>query len=127
MTDITRRDFVKAAGSAAAATSLAGVPAFEALQPAKRRYAVVGTGDRATGMWGRPVREEYSDVVDFVGLYDINPKRALASREMMGVTCPTFASFDELCDTAKPDLLMVTTVDNFHHEYIVKGLDRGID
>jgi predicted dehydrogenase len=45
----------------------------------------------------------------------------------MGATCPVFSSFDEMCDRAKPDLLMVTTVDNFHHEYIVKALDRGID
>ena len=32
-----------------------------------------------------------------------------------------------MCDKAKPELLMVTTVDTFHHEYIVKGLDRGLD
>ena len=30
-------------------------------------------------------------------------------------------------DKAKPDLLMVTTVDGFHHEYIIEGLDRGLD
>ena len=45
----------------------------------------------------------------------------------MGVGCPTFTSFDEMCDKAKPDLLMVTTVDATHVEYITKGLDRGID
>ena len=43
------------------------------------------------------------------------------------MNCPTFANFDEMCEKAKPDLLMVTTVDDFHHEYIVKGLDRGMD
>ncbi len=74
----TRREFVKTA-SAVAAASLVGIPPLEAGQ-SKRRYAIVGTGDRATGMWGRPIREEYSDVVDFVGLYDINPKRALTSK-----------------------------------------------
>ena len=51
----------------------------------------------------------------------------VAAKELIGVGCPTFTNFDELCDKAKPDLLMVTTVDNFHHEYIVKGLDRGMD
>ena len=121
----TRREFVKTA-AAAAATLAAGPPAFGAAQ-GKRRYALVGTGDRATNMWGRPVREQYADVIEFVGLYDINPRRALASRELMGVTCPTFASFDEMCDKAKPDLVMVTTVDNFHSEYITKALDRGME
>ena len=45
----------------------------------------------------------------------------------MGVSCPTFTSFDEMCDRTKPDLLTVTTVDAFHAEHIVKALDRGID
>ena len=126
MTPYSRRDFVKTAGAAAAASLLPG-PALARTQGKRRRYAIVGTGDRATGMWGRTIRENYSDIVEFVGLCDINPKRALASRELMGVNCPTFTSFDEMCDKAKPDLLMVTTVDNFHHDYIVKGLDRGMD
>jgi predicted dehydrogenase len=123
---VSRREFVKAAGSAAAATSLLGVgPAMA--QPVRKRYAIVGTGDRAQGMWGRPLAQRYSDVLDFVGLCDVNPKRALAAKELMGVTCPTFTNFDEMCETARPELLMVTTVDAFHHEYIVKGLDRGFD
>ena len=123
---VSRREFVKAAGSAAAATSLLGA-APVAAQPAKRRYAIVGTGDRAQGMWGRPLVQRYSDVLEFVGLCDINPKRAAIARDLIGVTCPTFSNFDELCEKARPDLLMVTTVDAFHHEYIVKGLDRGLD
>jgi predicted dehydrogenase len=123
----SRREFVKTAGSAAAASLLGAVPGLAVPQSGKRRYAIVGTGDRATGMWGRPIRENYSDIVDFVGLCDINPKRALASKELMGVSCPTFSNFDEMWEKTKPDLLMVTTVDNFHHEYIVKGLDRGMD
>jgi predicted dehydrogenase len=32
-----------------------------------------------------------------------------------------------MCDNVKPEVLMVTTVDAFHSEYIVKALDRGID
>jgi len=123
---VSRREFVKAAGSAAAATSLLGA-ASGAAQPSKRRYAIVGTGDRAQGMWGRPLVQRYSDVLEFVGLCDINPKRAAIARDLIGVTCPTFSNFDELCEKARPDLLMVTTVDAFHHEYIVKGLDRGLD
>ena len=123
----SRRQFVKAAGAAAAAsvfpaTPLAAVP----VQP-KRRYAIVGTGDRATGMWGAQLVERYPDILEFVGLCDINPKRAAVARELVGVACPTFTSFDQMCDQAKPDLVMVTTVDGFHARYIVNALDRGID
>jgi predicted dehydrogenase len=127
--NLTRREFVKATGGALAGTSLFGVaPAFGGQTgSAKRRYAIVGTGDRAQAMWGRPILKEYSDVVDFVGLCDVNPKRMEAAKQLIGTTCPTFTSFDEMCDKAKPDLLMVTTVDAFHSEYIVKALDRGMD
>jgi predicted dehydrogenase len=124
---VTRRQFVKTAGGAAAATSLMGVGPTLAQPGARRRYAIVGTGDRAQGMWGRPLAQNYSDVLEFVGLYDVNAKRAGAARELMGVTCPIYSTFEEMCEKARPDLLMVTTVDAFHHDYIVKGLDRGID
>ena len=126
--DVSRRDFVKTAGTAAIASVVAS-RSTSASTPAlaKRRYAIVGTGDRATGMWGRPLVQGYSDLIEFVGLCDINPKRVEVAKTMMGVTCPTFTDFDRMCDAVKPDLLMVTTVDGFHSNYIAKGLDRGLD
>jgi predicted dehydrogenase len=125
---LTRREFVKTAGSAAAAASLISMnPSPAPAWSARRRYAVVGTGDRACGMWGRALVQRYGDVLEFVGLCDINPKRVAVAKEMIGVDCPTFTNFDEMCDKTKPELVMVTTVDGFHSQYIVKGLDRGID
>jgi predicted dehydrogenase len=122
----TRRDFVKVAGTAAVGASL--FPTQVLGQPTKRRYAIVGTGDRASGMWGRDLVRRYPDLLEFVGLCDVNPKRALAARDFIGVpSCPTFTNFDEMIEKTKPDLLMVTTVDGFHRDYIVKGLDRGLD
>jgi predicted dehydrogenase len=122
----SRRAFVTAAGTAAVAASLFPDHLW-AERPARRRYAIVGTGDRGSGMWGRDLVRRYPDLLEFVGLCDINPKRALAARAYIGVECPTYTSIDEMLDGARPDLLMVTTVDGFHHEYIIKGLDRGID
>ncbi|HSL22440.1 MAG TPA: Gfo/Idh/MocA family oxidoreductase [Vicinamibacterales bacterium] len=128
MRRVSRREFVKAAGGAVTATSLLGLgPALGHAQPTRRRYAVVGTGDRASSMWGRALWENYSDVIDFVGLCDVNPKRAEAAKSLIGARCPTFTSFDRMCEDARPDLLMVTTVDAYHSQYIVKALDRGID
>jgi len=129
MDPVSRRDFVKTAGGAAVGASLLTVGG-EAATPAsgpKRRYALIGTGDRGTSMWGSSVVKPYADVLEFVALCDANPKRVEAGRKRIGVSCPTFTSFDEMMDKAKPDLLMVTTVDAFHSEYIVKALDRGID
>src|SRR6187549_1108281 len=104
---VDRRSFVKVAGGAVAATSLLGAdPLLGQTASSRRRYAIVGTGDRATGMWGRPIRERYSDIIEFVGLCDINPKRVEASKAMMGVACPTFTNFDEMLDKARPDIVM---------------------
>ncbi len=124
--EATRRDFVKTAGAALAASVVSG-PALATADTGKKRYAIVGTGIRATGMWGRAVAEGYSDVVEFVGLCDPNLKRLEASKGMMGVSCPSFSDFDDMCDVARPELLMVTTVDAYHSEYIGRALDRGID
>jgi predicted dehydrogenase len=125
--DVSRRDFVKTAGTAALASLVVNKSAPGYTPTAKRRYAIVGTGERAIDMWGRPLIESYSDVIEFVGLCDINPKRVEVAKSMLGVSCPTFTDFDRMCDQVKPDLLMVTTVDGFHSGYIAKGLDRGLD
>ena len=127
---LTRREFVKSATATTAATAaslIIGSPSLAAGRTSQRRYAIVGTGDRASGMWGTPLVQRYPDIIKFVGLCDINAKRAVAARELIGVDCPTFTNFDEMMDKAKPDLLMVTTVDAFHENYITKGLDRGVD
>ena len=126
---LNRREFVKSAASAAATAALLLSNHTSALAQTnkRRRYAIVGTGSRAVGMWGADLVKQYSDVLEFVGLCDINPKRVAVAREQIGVQCPTFTNFDEMCDKAKPDILMVTTVDAKHVEYITRGLGRGID
>jgi len=127
-----RRRFLSALGTGAAAL-LTGGRTAEAQAPAgaatskRRRYAIVGTGQRGTFMWGQEVHKGYGDIVEFAGLCDVNPKRAETSRKLIGVNCPVFTSFEEMLDKAKPDLVGVMTVDAFHADYIVKALDRGID
>jgi predicted dehydrogenase len=128
----SRRDFLQTmvAGTAslvAAQAAAEGKPVAESSgPPRKKRYAIVGTGHRASGMWGADVNKGYSDVVEFVGLCDPNPKRAEASRKLMGVNCPVFTKFDEMLDKARPDLVGVMTVDTHHAEHIIGALDRGL-
>ena len=124
---VSRRGFVKAGSGVAVASLMMSKVSLASVSAPRRRYAIVGTGERAIGMWGRPIVQEYSDVLEVVGLCDINPKRAAAARKMMAVDCPTFSNFDQMCDQVKPELLMVTTVDGFHSNHISRGLDRGMD
>jgi predicted dehydrogenase len=44
-----------------------------------------------------------------VGLCDLNPKRAEAGRQLIGVDCPSFTSFEQMCEQARPELVGVTT------------------
>jgi len=121
----SRREFVRAAGGAAVAAATLGFASPGAAAP-RRRYAIVGTGHRATGMWGKGLLARHPDAVEVVGLCDVNPLRAQVARELIGVACPTFTSFERMCDETRPELLMVTTVDAEHARYIVAALERGI-
>src|SRR5215470_6199358 len=98
----SRRAFVKTAGAAALATSLFPDEIW-AQRSARRRYAIVGTGDRGSGMWGKDIAARYPELVEFVGLCDPNPKRAAYARGYIGATCPTFTNFDEMLEKARPD------------------------
>ncbi len=129
-TDHSRRAFLGTVAGASATSLLASQPAGAQAPGAagkKRRYAIVGTGVRAVGMWGADLVKRYPDLIEFVGLCDANPKRVEVGKRLIGVECPTFTSFGEMCDKTKPDTLAVMTTDAFHAQYIVDGLKRGLD
>ncbi len=123
----SRRKFL-ASLSMLAAGSLFPASAFSfRLNGEKLKVAMVGVGIRGTGFWGKRLVEQYSDLLEFVGLSDINPGRLAFATSYMGVDCPTFTDFDEMLAKTGPDLLIVTTMDSTHHEFIIKGLDFGCD
>ncbi len=93
----------------------------------KRRLAMVGTGSRGTGMWGKDVLAAYGDRVEFVGVCDINPGRVETAKKIIGTACPTFTDFDRMLGETRPDTLIVTTVDGTHSEFIVKALAKGVE
>lgn len=121
-----RRTFVMQTGTVAAGTLLS--PNLFATSGAPRKkLAMVGTGHRGTSMWGTPVIREFRDHVEFVGLCDINPGRLATAKEMLQLNCPTYTDFDRMMKETRPDILIVTTVDNTHNEFIVKGMEYGAD
>lgn len=93
----------------------------------KLKIALVGTGIRGISFWGRRLVQQYSDLLEFVGLCDINPGRLAFGKEYIGADCPTFLDFEEMIRTTNPDLVIVTTVDATHHQFIIEGLDMGCD
>jgi predicted dehydrogenase len=124
---IDRREFVKTTGTVAAGVLLAGSVPLTAKPLARKRLAIIGTGHRATGMWGKDVAERYAHEVEFVGLCDKNPLRVEAGRKLIGVECPTFTNFDEMIDKTKPEVVIVTTMDSTHHVFIKRALEKGVN
>ena len=127
-----RRQFIRTAGGVVAGsllttTSPARARAGENQRGSRTRIALVGTGIRGIGMWGRDVVGGYADVVEFVGLCDINPGRLAYAREHIGVDCPTFTDFDRMLSETRPDTVIVTTVDSTHDQFIIGAMDRGFD
>lgn len=120
----SRRSFLH---SVALLSASAAMPITNFKFGKKLKVALVGTGVRGTSFWGKRLVDNYSEILEFVGLSDINKGRLDYAQTYMGVDCPTFLDFDEMVKTTKPDLVIVTTKDSTHHEFIIKALDMGCD
>jgi predicted dehydrogenase len=93
----------------------------------KRKVAVVGTGHRGTGTWGRELLANCGEYIELVGLADNNSVRVERSRAAIGVDAPVFQSAEALVEAARPDTLIVCTRDDTHADIIVGALRAGVD
>lgn len=99
------------------------------------RYALVGTGGRAP-MFLDPIADpkRYRQNNELVGLCDVNEgrlkfhQRRLVERYGYHVVPIFLASdFDAMIRATKPDVVIVTTVDAYHHQYICRAIELGCD
>ncbi len=94
----------------------------------KRRLAIVGTGHRGAGTWGRDVPTACGDEVELVGLSDLNPARLDVVARELGLSGPGVSpDLDTMLDASRPHTLIVCTRDDTHADIIVHALERGID
>jgi predicted dehydrogenase len=91
------------------------------------RYALVGVGGRGYGMFARPLVEDFGDVAELVALCDANGHRMALANERLGVATPTYTDVDAMLAEARPDVVIVCTVDGTHHRYIIGALEAGCD
>ena len=123
----SRRTFLKSVSMLAAGTALPLNSFAFGLGDKKLKITLVGTGIRGNSFWGKRLVDKYSEILEFVGLCDINPGRLAYAKEYIGAKCPTFSDFEKMINETKPDLVIVTTKDSNHHEFIIKGLTMGCD
>ena len=132
--NISRREFLSMSGALAGTVLIDPVSSLYAAEKIsadhllkKTRVALVGTGHRGTGMWGKSVMEEYAGYVQFVGLCDKNPGRLEVGRQLIGTDCPVYTDFEKMMLETKPEVLIVTTDDNTHDYFISRGMELGAD
>ena len=99
----------------------------------RKRYALVGAGGRALSFVEAVVRR-FADHCELSGLCDTNPARLdyysrYVVEELGGRPVPVFdaGDFDAMVRQTHPDAVIVTTVDAFHHRYIVRAMELGCD
>lgn len=122
-----RRKFLGYTAAAGAAFMLHPFASFAFSSGKKIKLALVGTGHRGSGFWGVNLVKSFNEVVDFVGLCDVNPGRLAYAKQAMQVNCPTFLDLKQMLRATRPDYLIVTTVDAAHDEQIITALEMGCD
>ena len=97
-----------------------------------RRYALVGTGGRAR-MYIHAILGDFAQWNELVALCDLSQTRMdwynRQIQERAGETLPTYdaSDFDRMIAETKPDVVIVTTMDATHHQYICRAMELGCD
>jgi predicted dehydrogenase len=99
----------------------------------RTRYALVGTGARSF-MFSDAILTTYRQTASLVALCDVNRQRMKYHNETYAkkygkepVTAYHADEFDRMVSECKPDVIIVTTVDRLHHDYIIRAMERGCD
>ena len=84
----------------------------------KIRVALIGASARGIYGFVQPLLKDYADTHELAGILDISPQRMRIMNEFLGTRIPDFTSPEDLYSKAKPDLVIIATVDRTHFEYI---------
>ncbi len=98
---------------------------------ARIRYAQVGLGDRSR-MYTEAILERFQAEAELVALCDVNEGRlglraAIAGDHGVNVPTYTAGQFDQMITETRPDVVIVTTVDATHDDYICGAMELGCD
>lgn len=99
----------------------------------RKRYVQVGVGSRSWSYTTALVKE-MKKTCELVGICDTNPGRMELRNqriveELSGEAVPTFldTQFDDMIQQLKPDVVVITTVDATHDDYIIRAMEMGCD
>ncbi|GAB4517115.1 MAG: Gfo/Idh/MocA family oxidoreductase [Anaerolineae bacterium] len=97
----------------------------------KKRYAQIGLGSRSM-MYTHAIVDQFADSSELVALCDSNEGRLRLRADWVrerGIEVPTYTAdqFERMIRETKPDIVIVTTVDHTHDEYICRAMELGCD
>lgn len=98
----------------------------------RKKYAIVGLGGRHE-MFRKAIISDFASTCQLVGVCDINPGRvALAKTRVKassGQDVPGYGAdqFDLMIQECRPDVVIVTTRDREHSDYICRAMELGCD
>jgi len=91
-----------------------------------RTFVLAGASSRGLNMYAEPITRDFAASSRLAGIYDPNQLRAKVVSDFCG-GIPVFDDFDRMLAQTKPDCVIVTTVDRYHHEYIIRAMEAGCD
>jgi predicted dehydrogenase len=132
--NVSRRHFIATTAVSGAGLVLASSALVQSAESGagKTRYALVGVGSRA-GMYRKAVLQTYAANSEMVGYCDLNLGRLKLAqrqaRESAKVEVPIYEAkdFDRLIHETKPEVVIVTTKDATHNQYIIRAMELGCD
>ncbi len=99
----------------------------------KKKYAIVGVGGRAEFFYSALVTT-FKETSELVAFCDVNQTRMDYANELLRGKyayhpVATYKSeyFDEMIRDAKPDTVLVCSIDRTHHKYIIRAMEMGCD
>jgi predicted dehydrogenase len=93
----------------------------------KKRVVIIGAGLRGLYAFAMPLKDDFSDKYDIVGIMDTEKGRMKGFCELLEQDVPKFTDFDEMIEIVNPDLAIITSVDGTHAEYVIRSLDAGVN
>lgn len=112
--------------------SVSSHPRPPAPSPSVRRYAIVGLGSRHE-LYQDGIEKVHAACAVLVGVCDSNAGRVEVARRRSaqnGVTVPPgylATDFGRMLAETKPDVVIVTTADAAHHDYLIQAMEAGCD
>jgi predicted dehydrogenase len=91
----------------------------------RTRYVLAGVGNRGLGFFAEPLRREFAEHGELIGLFDISPARLAGVNRMWGMDLPVYTDFQAMLRALDPDAVIIATSDVSHADYVVQTLEAG--